>query len=116
MFTVVRPAPSAAAEVMILKVEPGGCRALKAMPAAASMSPLRGFHYGDAAVMPVPVPRRASSSSFGLIVVRIVAPLAGGCPGDHALTFQQRAAKPPRELVLEHGLKAILADSRPPSG
>ena len=40
---VAIPAASAPVAVMILNVEPGGCTDVNAIPAAASIAPVRGF-------------------------------------------------------------------------
>ena len=70
------PASSAATEVTILNVEPGGWTSLNAIPAAASIAPVLGF----ITVMPPYLPASAataSSSSAGTIEVRTVAPRPG---------------------------------------
>ena len=62
------PACSAAVAVMIFIVEPGGCTAEKAMPAAASSAPVRGFITAIPAYWP-PSEATAARSSAGSIVV-----------------------------------------------
>ncbi len=73
----VLPSSSAAVAVMILKVDPGGCSPLNAMPAAARISPLRGF------IATTPPRRPASASTAACwtcseIVVRTASAACGG--------------------------------------
>ena len=61
---LTRPCSSAAVVVTILKVEPGGCGAEKAMPASASTSPLSG----SSAAMP---PKRPASATTAASWMRV---------------------------------------------
>ena len=95
MDGVVMPAASAAVAVTILKVEPGGWMSPKAIPAAASIAPVRGF----ITVMPPYLPPSASiasCSSAGSIVVRTVAPRPGVAAASTRVPASSLAAEPAR--------------------
>ena len=107
------PASSAPASVMILNVEPGGCRPEKASPASARISPVAGR---SAATPPSGSPSAATAARWTLRVDRRAhrrRPGAAACSREHARAGAQRRRRAcPRSSLVEDALEARDADLR----
>ena len=85
------PASSAAAVVTILKVEPGGCGAEKAIPASARISPLRG----SSAAIPPKRPASAVTAASWRRVSIVVRTGGEGAGRARAITRSPASSTPP---------------------
>ena len=102
---------STPASVMILNVEPGGCRPEKAIPASARISPVRGR---TTATPPRRAPFAAIRRALHLGIDRGVhrRRRARLRPREHARAGAQLAAGPARDALLEDALQPGGADAR----